>query len=206
MVITPQFALLMPIIVLQLQDMLKKVRDQRPSYNNASVIASSVTISSLKLLYYKVFAAAYSWAGRHARVVMVNSSWTRNHVRQLWWGNEGPTVTENAESQPEASRSGDGDSTDGTGRTLALVYPPCNTTELLAMGTDRDAHHGAGGGKQRVTRRGSKTGTTEKRIVLSIGQFRPEKDHLLQIRAIQCLLERDQRYGTVQYLSCAFMV
>jgi alpha-1,2-mannosyltransferase len=178
--------------------MLKKVRDQRPSYNNASVIASSVTISSLKLLYYKVFATAYSWAGKHARVVMVNSSWTRNHVRQLWWGNEGPTVTENAESQPEPSRLGDCDSTDETGRTLALVYPPCNTTELLAMGTDREAHHGAGSAsKQRATRRGPKTGTTEKRIVLSIGQFRPEKDHMLQIRAIQCMVERDPRYGSV---------
>jgi alpha-1,2-mannosyltransferase len=37
-------------------DMLEKVRQQRPAYNNKGAIASSVTISSLKLVYYQLFA------------------------------------------------------------------------------------------------------------------------------------------------------
>lgn len=169
------------------QDMLKKVREQRPSYNNASLIASSVTISSLKLWYYRLFAAAYSWAGRHASVVMVNSSWTRGHVQQLWWGG-GETGT----SSEERSR------VRKAPRTLALVFPPCNTKELLAMrDADTEEHHENEGSKPR--RRGSgqrsdRRTAGEKRIVLSIGQFRPEKDHMLQIKAMKCLVELNPRY------------
>lgn len=120
----------------------------RPTYNNASNIASSVTVSSLKLLYYQVFARVYSWVGQHAQVVMVNSTWTKQHVAKLWWYGQQPPAGEH----------------NGT-RSLALVYPPCNTSELLAMPLAPTVP--AGGGK---------------RIVLSIAQFRPEKDHMLQIR------------------------
>ncbi len=60
-----------------LKDMLQKVREQRPDYNNDSRIASNVQVSRMKLIYYHVFAALYSLAGRCADVVMVNSSWTK---------------------------------------------------------------------------------------------------------------------------------
>ena len=46
---------------------------------------------------------------RWRQVVMVNSSWTRNHVCQLWWKLEPP----------------------------ARVYPPCNTDALVALPLDR---------------------------------------------------------------------
>lgn len=142
--------------------MLNKVREMRPTYNNAASITSSVTVSGLKLLYYQLFARVYSWVGRHAQVVMVNSSWTRNHVAALWWYGRSESL---AEADQAHSRSDNGGGAH-CARSLALVYPPCNTAELLAMplaGTD-------GAPK------------AEKRIVLSIAQFRPEKDHMLQIR------------------------
>ncbi len=144
--------------------MLKKVREQRPSYNNASTIASSVTISTIKLLYYQLFASVYSWVGRHAQVVMVNSCWTKHHVEQLWW--YGSTTNDNNKHTSSENAS--------NRRTLSLVYPPCNTTELLSMPittTINDINPG------------------QKRIILSIAQFRPEKDHMLQIRAMKCLVD-----------------
>lgn len=156
--------------------MLKKVREQRPSYNNASLIASSVTVSSIKLLYYQLFARAYSWAGTHAKVVMVNSSWTRGHVAELWWQGDAASI---ASAAVGAHRRA------GQRRRLALVYPPCNTTQLLAMkGTQGQA---ASATKKTPGKKGNK------RIILSIGQFRPEKDHMLQIRAMKALLEVDER-------------
>ena len=161
--------------------MLQKVREQRPSYNNASAIASSVTISSLKLCYYQLIAYAYSWAGRHAQVVMVNSSWTKQHIAHLWWSARS--------SSPTPS----------TGRRLTLVYPPCNTTALLAMETDKTVSQSTTASSSSSGKKKSKpsvrtdTGETKKRMILSIGQFRPEKDHMLQIRAVQCLIEMDPR-------------
>lgn len=66
-------------------DMMNKVREQRPSYNNTNVITKSITISYIKLCYYKIFAMLYTWAGSYAQLVMVNSTWTMNHIKQLWF-------------------------------------------------------------------------------------------------------------------------
>lgn len=81
--------------------MLSRVRDQRPSHNNSSWISSSVAVSRVKLLYYRVFAALYGGVGGFASTVMVNSSWTKGHVAALWKLSS-PTI----------------------------VYPPCDTSEL----------------------------------------------------------------------------
>jgi alpha-1,2-mannosyltransferase len=128
--------------------MLNRVRDQRPAHNNASAITSSVTVSSLKLLYYRLFARCYSLVGSFADRVVVNSSWTRGHIAELWGFEE----KKQACSIDKASR-------------LHLIYPPCNTTNL---------HKSIS--LKRATRQEGK------RLVVSIGQFRPEKDHFLQIR------------------------
>jgi alpha-1,2-mannosyltransferase len=63
---------------------------------------------------------------------MVNSSWTRRHISELWW----------RWGEPER------------------VYPPCDTQALLALPLDRRL----------------------KRVYLiSVAQFRPEKDHAMQV-------------------------
>ena len=122
-------------------DMLSKVREQRPGYNNNSRIASSVTISTLKLLYYKLFACFYSIVGSYADIVMVNSTWTYSHINSLW------------------NKSGK--------KSINVVYPPCNTRQL-AQDTVGSA--------------------SRKNTILSIGQFRPEKDHFMQLKAFQLYL------------------
>lgn len=124
--------------------MLRRVREQRPQYNNDERISSSVTISSIKLLYYQLFAVLYSAAGRCAELAVVNSSWTEGHISELW-------------RTRKVKRDG----------VLSLfspllfkVFPPCNTEVLSRIPIDNKREP----------------------IILSIAQFRPEKDHMLQIR------------------------
>ena len=131
-------------------DMLDRVRSKHRAYNNRGLIANSVLASALKLRYYKIFAWLYGRCGAAADAVMVNSSWTEEHIRQLWGrGEEG----------------------------VVKVFPPCDTTHLANLARETEA--GAGGQVR----------------ILSLGQFRPEKDHVLQIKAMfelrQILTEED---------------
>mmetsp|Transcript_17189 Transcript_17189/g.26049 ORF Transcript_17189/g.26049 Transcript_17189/m.26049 type:complete len:382 (+) Transcript_17189:421-1566(+) len=118
-------------------DMLQLVWERRPSYNNAQV----TTVSSyIKLVYYGAFAILYGTTGSLADLVMVNSTWTYNHIRSLWRG------------IPDSK--------------LHIVYPPCNISVPRKTTTKRNSHW-----------------------IVSIGQFRPEKDHALQIKSFAKLLQ-----------------
>ena len=125
-------------------DMLGRVRDRASSYNNDSDVANSAAKSGIKLMYYQIFAVLYGAVGGCANVVMVNSSWTRRHVAQLWWKRRLP----------------------------ALVYPPADTAALQTLPLDRRL----------------------KRVyIISVAQFRPEKDHELQLRAFAAARARAPR-------------
>ncbi|KAK9869054.1 hypothetical protein WJX84_010787 [Apatococcus fuscideae] len=115
-------------------DMLQRVRQRKSLYNNSARVADSRPASWVKLLYYYFFAWFYSMAGACANVVMVNSSWTARHIRQLWWKLEEPH----------------------------RVFPPCLTADLQQLPLDRKLKHLS---------------------LVSVAQFRPEKDHPMQLRA-----------------------
>lgn len=89
----------------------------------------------------------YSLVGRCAEIVMVNSTWTENHITALW---KVPLKTHR-------------------------IYPPCDVGDLKRvqyLGNDKD----------RIT-------------IMSVGQFRPEKDHPLQLQAmyeLRSLLVNDE--------------
>jgi alpha-1,2-mannosyltransferase len=88
----------------------------------------------------------YGKVGRCADTVMVNSSWTENHVMNLW-------------NIPYKTHR---------------VYPPCETGNLTKL---------------------KSTATDDKIIILSVGQYRPEKDHPLQLQAmyeLRTLLNADE--------------
>ena len=131
-----------------ISDMLQRVVEQRPTYNNDERIAGSKASTLAKWIYYKIFARFYAAAGRCADVVMVNSTWTYNHINGMW---KIPLKT-------------------------SVVYPPCDTARLQKIGVGVNA-----GGVPRP----------RQRIVLSIGQFRPEKDHKLQLMAMKALQSLD---------------
>lgn len=124
-------------------DMLNLVENNVANFNNREFIARNSFLSKLKLVYYKGFAQIYKLTGKCLDVTMANSSWTRNHIHEIW---NVPVTT---------------------------VYPPCNTSNLTKLNlSDRDSN-----------------------LIISMAQFRPEKNHKLQISAFSILLARLQEEG-----------
>jgi len=119
-------------------DMLSKVASARADFNNDQSIAQSPFKTSLKILYYKIFALLYKLMGSCASLVMVNSSWTHSHIKSIW----NPTE-------------------------VLTIYPPvdCQGLKRLPLGPREP-------------------------MVVSVGQFRKEKDHGLQLAAFNLLLKK----------------
>lgn len=117
-------------------DMLDRVSQRSASFNNASFVSRSSVLTSVKILYYRLFAYIYGLAGKCCDAIMVNSTWTYGHIKSLWKAGE---------------------------RTV-IVYPPCDISEFLKIPL---------------------TDNRDKNVqkVLSIAQFRPEKDHRLQLES-----------------------
>lgn len=134
-------------------DMLLKVSDRRAAYNNASFITRSRILSSIKLIYYRLFASTYGMAGSCADVVMVNSSWTFGHISSLWKKN-----------------------------CVSIVYPPCDTKTFIKIPLERKHER-----------------NNAILSVVSVGQFRPEKDHALQITSFARFLHSKPLNTRAQY-------
>uniref|UniRef100_UPI003AB01C99 GDP-Man:Man(3)GlcNAc(2)-PP-Dol alpha-1,2-mannosyltransferase-like isoform X2 n=1 Tax=Centroberyx gerrardi TaxID=166262 RepID=UPI003AB01C99 len=145
-------------------DMLSVVRERNPRFNNADFISGNPVLSAVKVVYYCCFALLYGLAGSCSDVIMVNSTWTLGHILALW-------------------RS--------PGRTC-VVYPPCDVRAFLDVPLDEDEEEEdgweeLGGGEEEG---GGGGGDRKCHSIVSVGQFRPEKDHRLQIRAFRKLLDR----------------
>lgn len=126
-------------------DMINNVKtSSHASFNNREIFVRSSLLRNLKLLYYKFLVLIYGFAGRRADLVMVNSSWTRNHIKSLW--------------QMEK---------------VSVVYPPCDVDSFKRMSVEKFSE--------------SKKEDRNIKIV-SIAQFRPEKNHELQIEAFDMFL------------------
>lgn len=137
-------------------DMLSRVSQRVHTYNNASFVAKSSILSACKILYYRLFAYLYGMAGKRSEVIMVNSSWTRNHILSLW---KAPHKT-------------------------YLLYPPCDVDQFLQLPRIEDKLD---------------------YVIVSIAQFRPEKNHALQIKSFHKFLskqERKQDYKLILAGSC----
>lgn len=119
-------------------DMLSLVWARRPSYNNNSRITANPFISYAKLIYYTLFAIGYGIVGSMADLTMVNSTWTKGHIQQLW----------------------------KLAGKINVLFPPVDTMSLKDLP---------------LVKRGN--------IIISIGQFRPEKDHALQLSSFAKFLQ-----------------
>ncbi|XP_055371937.1 GDP-Man:Man(3)GlcNAc(2)-PP-Dol alpha-1,2-mannosyltransferase [Condylostylus longicornis] len=128
-------------------DMLRRVQCRVYAHNNQNYVVKNPFLTWLKLMYYKTFAKLYAYVGCCAQTIMVNSTWTENHIINLF------------------------EATFKTHR----VYPPCEVNHLKKLqytGNDN-----------------------EKIVIMSLGQFRPEKDHPLQLQAmyeLRTLLVKDE--------------
>lgn len=124
-------------------DMLQRVSQRETAFNNPSLVSRSAALTSIKILYYRLFAYIYGLAGSRSDVVMVNSTWTYGHIKSLW----------------------------GVGDRAVIVYPPCDILEFMRI---------------------ELTGKREMPVqsILSVAQFRPEKNHQLQIDSFSKFLDK----------------
>lgn len=125
-------------------DMLLRVRKREAGYNNRETVSRSWLLSLAKAVYYQVFSYWYGFCGGCADVCMVNSTWTKGHVDDIfWWRGK---------------------------RATTLVYPPCDCTDLSTVDL-------------------GPRGADVKQII-SLAQFRPEKNHELQLDAVARVRDR----------------
>ncbi|KAJ2941101.1 hypothetical protein O0L34_g10332 [Tuta absoluta] len=116
--------------------MMRRVKHRVVTYNNSSLIAKNPLYTWCKLLYYKIFGWLYGVVGRCADIVMVNGTWTEDHINDLW----------------------------GIPFNTIRVYPPCEVNDLKQLR--------------------SLVKESDPIRILSVAQFRPEKDHPLMLQAM----------------------
>ena len=128
-------------------DMLTVVSSSTESFNNRPVIAKSSVLTQLKLFYYRMFAMMYGLVGRFSDLIMVNSSWTRQHIKDVWsLGDE----------------------------RVHLLYPPCDTQAFQSLSLEHKTRN----------------------WLISVAQFRPEKNHAMQLTAFKRYLELTPSKGS----------
>lgn len=137
-------------------------------------------------MYYRVLILVYKFCGRYADEVACNSSWTRQHIDSLWGT---------------------------TGMTCRTIFPPCDTEFYIksidACGGKATAPNPPPPPKEskEYTEKDKTKKTPEttieadtvesvlkkpskrKNLVVSFAQFRPEKDHPLQLQVWAKVLE-----------------
>ncbi|KAK9468174.1 hypothetical protein V1512DRAFT_274430 [Lipomyces arxii] len=75
------------------------------------------TLSVLQLpkyIYWRIFALLYACAGLFADVVVVNSTWTYNHITSVWWINKFYSLAVDISKKLDTQ----------------IMYPPCATEDL----------------------------------------------------------------------------
>lgn len=148
-------------------DMLSVVRERNPRFNNSDLISGNVVLSAVKVLYYCCFALIYGLAGSCSDVIMVNSTWTLGHILALW---RSPSRT-------------------------SVVYPPCDVRAFLDIPLENDEDDdweevGRELGEDSFQPKKTDNSNKKSFSIVSVGQFRPEKDHKLQIQAFRELVNR----------------
>lgn len=127
-------------------DMLARVKSRKKWHTNSDAISSSSVLSGAKLMYYRLFMYYYSLSLRTASFLMVNSSWTKNHVDAILRHSD--PLLDFLHLLPPlillkvlAPRTPPGQA--------RIVYPPCDTREMAKFPLE---------GRERV--------------ILSVAQFR----------------------------------
>lgn len=142
--------------------MLARVQARTAGHTNSAAISASPLRTAAKLLYYRVFMYYYALSLRTAAFVMVNSTWTKNHVdrilahedRWLDLAHFVPPLALAKLIEPSAPP-----------KQARTVYPPCDTRAMADFPLEGRA-----------------------RVIVSVAQFRPEKDHAAQLHALHALL------------------
>ena len=159
-------------------DMVGAVATRKAAHNNRGLVANLAILSYLKLLYYHLLVLCYRFAGRTSDVTMANGTWTCNHLIALW------------KVQP------------------SIVFLPCDTIQLQSLpidppppsveecGTVLQAASAALPPSSSSSAAAGGSSGPRGRLILSVAQFRPEKDQQLQLRAFASLLTKWRAIGS----------
>ena len=109
---------------------------------------------------------SYEFSLRKASFLMVNSSWTKAHIDSILYHNNGFLNILTYLPPLVFLRP-----SLAALKPAEIVYPPCDTRELAELPLEGKA-----------------------RIIVSLAQFRPEKDHRTQLLALSSLLESHPEY------------
>jgi len=151
-------------------NMISRVRTRQRGHTNSDAISSSSLLSLGKLMYYRIFMYYYSRSLRSAAFVMCNSSWTKNHVDSILQYTD--SVLDALHALPSwFLLKWISDTRTNAPREARIVYPPCDTRDVAQFPLQ---------GREKV--------------ILSLAQFRPEKDHFAQLQAFSILLNSHTEY------------
>jgi len=123
----------------------------------------------IKLVYYRFFAILYGCVGNLADIVMVNSTWTYNHISSLWW-KFSPSSSSSSSPATTSTTTKNAKANSKYERNLQIIYPPCRVPSSKSSAATKQNQ------------------TSRQPTIVSIGQFRPEKNHKLQIEALDLVL------------------
>ncbi|WWC67918.1 uncharacterized protein I206_101836 [Kwoniella pini CBS 10737] len=156
-------------------DMVKRVRARSEGVENAGASKSWIK-TQIKLIYYQIFTNLYSISLLFPEHIMTNSSWTQAHVQSLlakarksFWASvllKDEMTIQKREERGEIKKE--------DRARCEVVYPPCDTKEFVKLGS--------------LDKRKSE--------IVSLAQFRPEKEHSKQLYALAALFERYPQYKT----------
>ncbi|WVQ76077.1 hypothetical protein IAR50_005714 [Cryptococcus sp. DSM 104548] len=154
-------------------DMVKRVKERVYGVENAGASKSWIK-TRIKLVYYYIFTSIYSVSLLYAQHIMTNSSWTQAHIKSLLTSASSSFLAsillkDELSVQKQKERK---ELVDGEGLECGVVYPPTDTKELSRLG-----------GLE-----------TRKREIVSLAQFRPEKEHAKQLHALSALFESYPQY------------
>jgi alpha-1,2-mannosyltransferase len=129
--------------------------------------STTTTRSLVKCIYYILFAVLYGVVGSLASLVLTNSTWTYNHIQSLW--------------KYAAWR-----------KRIRIVYPPCRFPSVNTIDTDQTDTNDANENNHppRTFPPAVSSSDRKTNAIVSIGQFRPEKDHVLQLQVMARLLKQ----------------
>ncbi|CAD7927321.1 unnamed protein product [Amoebophrya sp. A120] len=168
-------------------DMISRVQNNVHMYNNQAWISKSVVLTKVKLGYYHLFLLLYGLSGYFADHVWCNSSWTRSRILRIFFKNSNidllfpPTDLENlvaAGDKELLSKESPSKTNSITTEGPAVEVAPARNTTTSSTETRNTTS-----GTTSVGRGTKLPGMKRANRVVSLAQFRIEKDHRLQIEA-----------------------
>ncbi|KAJ9099797.1 hypothetical protein QFC21_003796 [Naganishia friedmannii] len=155
-------------------DMMRRVKERKVEGTNARGVSGSAWRTRGKLLYYRLFTHVYATALMYSNVTLTNSSWTQAHIQDLLQLGHKSLFSSLFNFDKRTLVTADGAASpvlDVRGQPVydppRIVYPPCATNEFTALPL-----------------------TARSPVLISLAQFRPEKDQAKQIRALALLFDR----------------